>query len=71
MTPPNWFRVYSHRGERLIVRALDSADAKDRARLRWQARGLYVANLEARPATESEVAEHLTSVAAMERLGQG
>lgn len=71
MSPPRWYRVYSYRGERLMVQAVDEGDAKARARARWGRAGLYTSNHEAREATAAEVAEHQASVAAMERLAWG
>lgn len=66
LTAP-WFRVYSSRGERLLVQAVDHHDARERALARWRNAGVWSSFAEVRTATGAELEEHFASIAGLER----
>jgi hypothetical protein len=65
-----WWRCYSERGERLMVRAATEATARSRAVEQWRRNGMRRGVSDARPGHEKEIAEHEASVSNLHRLAR-
>ena len=65
-----WWRVYSDRGERLMVRAATEETARGRAVEQWRRNRMRRGVSEVRPSHEREIAEHEASVSNGYRLAR-